>query len=284
MFAITLKTETDGTLTLIVYVDGVAQMHLEQLLITQGMHGFTAEGSEETDNAIFSKLFQQKAEYYVNIDDALSAIRVIPYKDLVGKNGTQQDYYDYIRALIERVSRFFDYVTDKNDYFFQRNGISVTEYFDGKGAEPSDEDFTESIASFQRRAASFLLNQRPVITITSIHENKSDVGTTDEWTEITGYRLRSSGQLVVATGAIPQEGVKNVRVIYQAGYEKTPENVKSACTQLIENYVKKLISDKSATFVSFARPQAINFASSDVLTPDIKMIIQNYKTGSWGTM
>jgi len=247
-----------------------------------GKHGFGCAGTVATDFSTFFKYYFKKPDDYGHILDVIGDIKAVNYLDIVGKNGTLQDYYDVLALMIEECSRFIDGECEKEDGFFKTGGITTEEYLDGKGIDTSA-DLQEQLTSSRNRARTFFLTQRPIISISSIHENEADIGDADDWQPITTYR-ENKGKIVFAIGSIPSKGFKNIRVIYIAGYAKTPSSISQACRRLIVNFVNKGISDKTSAFVSFNRPQAVNFATPDVYTPYIRTILSRYKSPSYGEM
>jgi hypothetical protein len=251
-----------------------------------GRYGFGHDGSLASDYSIFNKIYVQKANHYTNISTLISCIRSVDPKELVGKDGTVQDYYDYLATLIEQSSRFIDGETQRETNFFEEGGLSLIEYFSGIGSPTPTGlyEFTEQAEAWQTKAASLFLTQRPVLSITKIEENSAEIGDVDVWTEITKYRWFTHGEIVFASDSIPAKGTKNVRVTYKGGYNKTPIDIQMACTRLIVNMIHKTISDRTAAFVSFARPTAINFAMPEVLTPDIRGVLLRYRLLGYGEM
>jgi len=251
-----------------------------------GKHGFGCDGTAATDYSMFNKLYVRKPSDYVDVPTLRTGIKPIDYKDLVGKDGTIQDYYDYLSILIDQASRFVDGETQRVSEFFRKNGVSMIDYFDGMGSTPPDclYEFDEETDAWKDHSSRLYLSQRPVLSVTAVEKNSADIGETEVWTATTKYGWHQRGEIVFATSAIPAKGTKNVRVTYKAGYLKTPLDVEMACMRLIVNMIHKLIADRTATFVSFARPQSVNFASPDIFTPDIRTILNRYKLMGFGAM
>jgi len=253
---------------------------------TAGKHGYGCDGAVATDYTLFDKVYFEKPSHYSSLEAVVNSIRAIDYKDLVGQDGTPQDYYDYIMERIEEASRFFDGATQQEMKFFQTAGIEVTEYCSGLGSTPPAGmyEFSEAQISWKDSAARMFMKASPILSVTSIHKNTAQIGDTESWTAITKYAWFSYGEIVFNQTSIPPKGIKNVRIIYKVGYSTTPIDIKMAVTRLIVNLIHKLVSDRTTTFVSFARPTAINFAMPDILTPDIQGVIKRYKRTSYGEM
>jgi hypothetical protein len=275
---------SDTTITCL--IDGAIVIKTTVTGCSAGKHGFACEGTVATDYSLFNKLYVKKPSDYIDIPTLRMGIKPIDYKDLVGKDGTIQDYYDYLSTLIEQASRFVDGETQRASEFFKTNGVTVTEYFDGMGATPPTGlyEFDEETDAWKQQSSRLYLSQRPVLSVATVEINSADIGDADVWTATTKYRWYSHGEIVFSSSATPAKGTKNVRVTYKAGYATTPLDIEMACMRLIVNTVHKLIADRTATFVSFARPSAVNFSSPDIFTPDIKTILNRYKLMGFGAM
>ena len=282
------KIASDESYYVVFTVNGIEQIRIEDLgeMYAAGMHGFACEGTLAAHYSKFSQVYVRKSLQYTSIPTVCMGIKSIDFKELVGKDGTHQDYYDYLNTMIEQASRFIDGETQRAEQFFKKNGIAIIEHFDGVGSTPPSclYEFDEETDAWQDHASRIYLSQRPVLSVTTIEINSADIGETDAWTTETKFRWHNRGEIVFAASAIPAKGTKNVRITYKGGYAETPLDIEMACMRLIINSIHKLIADRTATFVSFARPQAINFATPDILTPDIKMILNRYKLLGYGAM
>jgi len=269
------------------YVNGFIVVEAEDLTTNfqKGMCGFECLGSAD-DYSEFSGIFIQQRHYYVPLDSLINEIRSIAQKDIVGEQGTVQNYYDKLEDYIKAASRFADSQCLKERKFFQKGGLEITEYHDGSGSTPPSGmyEFSEEETAWEQRAGVIFTDQRPILSVTSIHENKAAIGETDDWQQITAFRHFSHGEIMFSSSKIPAVGTKNIRIIYKAGYSQTPTDLAIACTRLIVNLIHKQIADRTATFTSFVRPTAISFAMPDIYTPDIKAIFDSYKSVSFGEM
>jgi len=250
---------------------------------TAGKHGYACQGTLATDYSLFNKVVFQKSTLYAQLGTIISAVGAIKFTDVVGETATIQDYCDFITQKIEDASRFFDGETQNPIGFFQEGGIEIVEYADGKGATaPADYPWTTT--GWTESAATFFLESRPVLNISKIEENKAEIGETEDWQETTKFLWYKHGEIVFATASIPAKARKNVKITYKAGYNITPLDVQMAIARLVVNLIHKLVSDRTTSFISFARPTAINFGMPDVLTPDVKTVIQRYRRLSYGGM
>lgn len=268
-------------------VNGVIVAKAEALATPHvaGKYGYACDGSAD-DYVQFSKRVFQKREHYTTVPVLAAELSTISFKELVGKDGTMQQYYDRLLTFIEGCGQFIDGETERAINFFQDKGLAIEEYHDGVGVTPPTGmyEFSEEQASWQERAAVIFTGQRPILSITSIHDNKAAIGESDDWDEITEFRWYTHGEIIFSASKTPARGRKNVRIRYVAGYTKTPTDIQMACTRLIVNLIHKQISDKTATFISFSRPSGVNFAMPDVYTPDIKAVLKRYKLLGFGEM
>jgi len=279
------KTDSADKGYVVASINGVVIINETDLLdiYIAGKHGFACEGTTD-DYAQFHKRFFQSRTYYTTIGVLIDELRSIKYTELVGEDGTLQHYYDKLETYIKQCSRFIDTETERELNFFQHKGVTITELHDGVGATTplGMYEFSEDQTTWEDMVGTIFTKQRPILTITSIHRNTAPIGDTDVWVEITKFRPSTYGEITFAT--IPPKGKKNIRIIYQAGYSTTPLDVQMACTRLIVNLIHKQVSDKTAAFISFQRPSAINFAMPDVFTPDIKAVLKRYRLLGFGEM
>lgn len=220
---------------------------------------------------------------YCKVEQVKSPTRSIKIADL--GFDTDADYTRYLTYLIRRTSRVIDsYCERPNDFF--NGGIELIEHHNGVGSSPPSGmfEFAEEVTSWQERAAIIFTSQRPIISVTQIEENKASIGETDDWQFITAFRWFKHGEIVFASSAIPAKGVKNIRITYKVGYSTTPEDIELACISLCVNIIHKRLADKTAGFISFDRPTALNFSSPKILTPDIQEILNKHKMSSFGEM
>jgi len=269
------------------YVNGFLVVEAEDLDegFNVGMAGFECLGVEN-DYSQFNKIFLQKRHYYTTIDTLLNEIRSIAKTELVGNDGTDEDLYNKLENHIIECSRFIDGETQRSENFFQCGGVELIEYHNGIGVSPpvGMYNFSESGEAWEAQAATIFTSQRPILDITSIHRNTASIGETDNWLAITAFRWFKHGEINFSSSAIPPQGNKNIRIIYKVGYTKTPLDIQMACTRLIVNLINKQIADRTATFQTFDRPTAINFAMPNVYTSDIKAVLARYKLTSFGEM
>lgn len=214
---------------------------------------------------------------YCDLDRAKRASRNIHISDLGFDSNA--DYNRFLREKIESASRQIDgYCNRPSDYF--NGGAIITEYHDGKPVEHSDFykgylNWRSSRSSDRRRI--FWMEQYPVISVTSVHENEASIGETDNWSEISSYRYLDNGKLIIAKSATPLEGHKNVKVIYKAGYSSTPKDVADACAQLVANGLHKLMSTYHSGEIRYTeRMRWPDWEDPEIFSPDIRYLLTKY--------
>ena len=74
-----------------------------------------------------------------------------------------------------------------------------------------------------------VLRQRPINSIESIYDDLDRKYGSDTLIDEDDYTYKSESGLVIYTGGKFQDGVKNVKVVYNAGYATVPDDVDLAC-------------------------------------------------------
>jgi len=215
------------------------------------------------------------AKLYCSVDDVKELTPII-YQDL--GFDSEDNYNKFLNRTILKASRRIDRFCNRPNDFFN-GGATITEYFDGKPSRSSfmypDTERTE-IYLLDRRT--YWLTHTPVLSVTSVQKNTASIGETDNWVDITKYRLNTeTGRLVIASTVAPPEGVQNVKVVYVAGYTSVPDEVRMACEELVSNYVKTLVQQGLEAKIRFTRPVPITFSQPLVFTDGIKELLEPYK-------
>ena len=91
---------------------------------------------------------------------------------------------------------------------------SYTEYYDGDGTD------------------TLLLNQFPISTITSIHDDTDRAYGSDTLISSADYVFYANEGMVQLDGLTFTEGKQNIKVVYSAGFSPIPEDIKLAAIQL----------------------------------------------------
>lgn len=130
-------------------------------------------------------------------------------KSFIGETTTDND--DFIDELISRVEALVE--TDKCE---RHLGSSVfTQYYDGDGTNK------------------LLLDEYPIISVTSVHDDDDRVYGADtliDADDIVSYE--EDGVLLYDNGTF-SVGNKNIKVVYQAGIDPIPNDLKHALIQYV---------------------------------------------------
>jgi len=135
-------------------------------------------------------------------------------KSYLGLTGS--DYDSLLTSLVAAASQAIEEYCRR-----EFNSAERTEYHDGRGA------------------ASLLLNQWPVSDIASIYDDLNRDFTSGTVVDSDDYTFEpKSGRVRLLQGRF-QDGVRNVKVTYTAGYENVPDDVAQACALLAAAWFNK---------------------------------------------
>jgi uncharacterized phiE125 gp8 family phage protein len=142
---------------------------------------------------------------------------------------------------------------------------TYTEFFDGDGTDE------------------VLLNNYPVVAITSIHDDIDRAFGSDTLIDAADYTFYSNkneniGRVRLLNGLAFSPGIQNVKVIYLAGYVTVPYDAEQACVELVawhwnkagtEGYTAQSLGGKSETYdmryiPDFIRGQVQKFRKMNV--------------------
>lgn len=221
---------------------------------------------------------------YASVSDAKTFARLISYKDL--GFSSEDDYTDHVNDLLKACSRRIDRYCHRPDNFFAGphdsggTGITITEYHDGKLTRKSHRyQLTERVDAHDIYRQTYWIEHTPIIAITSVKENIASIGSSDSWTTITDYRLSNdTGRLVFKAGAEPDEGVKNVQIIYTAGYliDAIPDEIREATGMLAGNYLQARAQEYTTQHIQWGRPTTLDIKRPEIFTQDIKDLLEPY--------
>lgn len=125
-------------------------------------------------------------------------------KAFLGETTTEND--TLFDSLIARVEALVE--TDKCE---RHLGSSVfTEYYDGDGTEK------------------LMLNEYPVLTVTSVHDDAERVYGADTLIDIDDIVNYSEEGILLYDGGTFTVGRKNIKVVYEAGIDPIPDDLKHA--------------------------------------------------------
>jgi hypothetical protein len=190
---------------------------------------------------------------------------------------SQDDYESYVGRLIDRASRQIDRFTRRPSGFFN-GGASITEYQDGEPFQSGVYSDTVRAAKNEIRRKLYHLGQSPVVSISSVAHNNNSMGASPVWDTTTDYQLdTATGEVSFASSVTINDGIKNLRFVYVAGYASVPDEIEQACEELVANAIKKATIDNLNARVRFGKPSAISMTNKEVFTDEIKEMLEPYK-------
>jgi hypothetical protein len=138
-----------------------------------------------------------------------------------------------------------------------------------------DSDRSDKAAVARR---TYKLSQSPIVSVTSISDNSAAVGETAVWAAITNYHIDNDiGEVTFGWNASFSVSTKNLRFVYVAGYAAVPDEVKYACEDLVINALKKRLQENLTGHIKFGRITTSSMYQPDVLTKEIKEVLDAYK-------
>lgn len=219
------------------------------------------------------------AKKYADLSNCIEAAGV-DYKEL--NYETEIDYQTMVNRLIYAKSRRIDRFCRRPTDFFC-GGATITEYHSGKQYPFNDvypnTSRTTVLGSMHR---AYQLDQSPVISVTSIHQNTASIGETAVWEEISNYSSNSNTGMIYFGSNVNLISrsccyVDNLRFVYVAGYVSVPEEVQWATEELVANAIKKKVEDNLNSRVRFNRPAPIAIdAGKEIFTEEIREMLAPY--------
>jgi len=216
---------------------------------------------------------------YCGVEQGKRFARLVNYKDLGFT--TVDEYEDYVEDMIKNVSRFIDSFCKRPDDFFN-GGATITEYHNGRPRRSSDfpDLYADQKASRELRRT-FYLEHYPILAVPVpvVKENVASIGSADDWKTraTTDYRLDTrNGLLKFSLAQTPDEGFKNVEVVYKAGFATTPAVVSWVCAEIIGNFLQAAVGDRSSQWIQMARPTPFDFATPAIFTKEMERRLKPY--------
>lgn len=182
-------------------------------------------------------------------------------KEYLSITGTSDD--DFIDNLIARASEAIENYCKR-----KFNSETLTEYYDGKGSNR------------------IVLDRRPVISITSIHDDTDREYGSATLVAASDYVLYEDRGIVeydasertfTSTKAYFADGQKNVKVVYVAGYSTIPTDVEQACIMLVALLYNRG-EQRADGIKTEAQAGTYNVAYvGTLMIPEIKQLLERYK-------
>lgn len=175
------------------------------------------------------------------------------YKAYAGKTSTNDDAI--IDILIPKVSELVKTICRRT--FVDFVGDAKTEYFDGG-------------------LSYLLLAETPVLSISSVSLSTDYGKTYTSLTEYTDYALSKKDDTIVSTSPSGfTDYVNGYEVVYNAGYETLPEDLKLAVFDLISYYIKNDMAIHSPKAPGTNSVQ-IEYVTNTNLPAHIKRVLDQY--------
>lgn len=212
---------------------------------------------------------------YCSIPDVKTFANFLSYED--AGFATDDDYESHISERIAMGSRAIDTYCDRPNQFFATGGVTVTQYFDGKGANPEIDmlQTLERVERYRDYARHFILKHKPVISITTVKEYVSG-----SWQTRTAGRSNhyyNVDNVLYFRQHIPYRGFRNLEVIYVAGYSAIPQDVRWCCAKLLANEMQDMVEKKMSAHIQLMRPTVLDFENPAVFTDEIKRRLEKYR-------
>ena len=139
-------------------------------------------------------------------------------------------------------------------------------------------DKIEPITINTKYTNAILLDESPIISITSIEERSSE---TDPYVILTheeDYSLDSSSDMIYRLGAYWPNGINSVRVNYKAGYTEVPGDLQLAVIDIVTYYFKEEHKKQQSIGQNVKQNQGTSSRSVSVDFPDhIKRVLNLYR-------
>ena len=134
---------------------------------------------------------------------------------------------------------------------------TLTEYYDGDGSSV------------------LWLNQRPVVSVTSINIDSGYTWGTDTLIDSTDYQVYLDEGKIAFTGTLLSSGYRLVKVVYVAGYSTVPYDIERAVQDLAYYWYKQR-TDKSVG-VSSRSTEGRSVSYSQEIPDQIKGVFDRYQ-------
>jgi hypothetical protein len=122
-------------------------------------------------------------------------------------------------------------------------------------------------------ARQFLRNN-PIVSVTTLEVNGRTLPASTKFTE-RGYVIDGNGKSLVLRGELFSEGMQNVHVVYKAGFNGVPADIRLAATQMVAvNYKRRQWIDQKSQAMA-AGAGTVTYRDWE-LPPEVERVIQNY--------
>jgi hypothetical protein len=157
-----------------------------------------------------------------------------------------------VESLIEMVEQHIKNKTHRNTF----ESDTVTEYHDGEGK------------------SYFFTDEFPVTAVTSLHDDTDRNYTAGYLIDTDDYVWYSDGRVELETGSF-NAGLKNIKIVYTAGYDAVPKDLEYLATK----WVVSLLKGKDRIGVSsMSGPDGSVTVFDNFLDADMRAILDNYRS------
>lgn len=116
------------------------------------------------------------------------------------------------------------------------------------------------------------LRQYPVNSITSIHDDTDREFAAVDLIATTDYTFDTNSGIVYFDGVTLTKGLRNIKVVYNAGYSTIPEDLVLACYKLIGGAFNKRKSDGQASDAL----GNVSFSYETIFSPEVEMLLRPF--------
>ena len=182
---------------------------------------------------------------------------------------------DYALATLDEIKDFYQFGSTKqvDDDLLEDLSNRVTILFQTYSEVESfkSADYTEYVDGSYNKY--MFLNNTPINSVTSIAEDSDWVWASDSTVASTDYRIIDSKYLV-AKETVWARGDQNYKVIYNAGYDAIPLDLKQVC---IEEVVRRYKHRKDFDVVAKSLEDGTVTYSEKGLLTGTKQVLNKYK-------
>jgi hypothetical protein len=208
---------------------------------------------------------------------------------MAGSAMTSNQWASYLATVMASAESIVNQYCNRSSF----EVVSYTEYHSGRGRTG------ENGRAYRELDRVIIPFQQPVVTLTSVHEDISDVTSAESWTERVARSELVPGdfQVIVKENLtrirfhdnVPRLGSGNVKIVYTAGYatdHPAYAAAKLAALELCANIMARKKRDQQAQVAS--REPTKNAADMfqiqrpDVFTQEIQDLLQPYRRLNFG--
>lgn len=158
---------------------------------------------------------------------------------------------DFISNLINRYSTLIESYLNKNVL-----SREYTEYFDGGG-------YSE-----------LFVNQYPITSVSGIYDDSNWEWNVGDLIDADDYRVTNDANSIVFNTTTLGDYKENIKIVYTAGYDETPEDIKMVC---IKEVARAYTDRKELGITSKSRSDGSVAYLAQSLLEETEMVLDKYK-------